>query len=71
MPTDTLHLSYDPYYRPNRRRSRHPILRAVAMLLLWVVALMVLIGILMKVGFLQEPVRPVYLATADRGGLWV
>ena len=71
MPTDTLQFSYDPYYRPNRRRVRHPILRAVAALLVWVVALLVLIGILMKVGFLQEPVRPVYVATADRGGLWV
>jgi hypothetical protein len=36
----------------------------VAALLVWVVALLVLIGILMKVGFLQEPVRPVYVAAA-------
>jgi hypothetical protein len=43
----------------------------VAALLVWVVALLVLIGILMKVGFLQELVRPVYVATADRRGLWV
>jgi hypothetical protein len=34
----------------------------VATLLVWVVALLVLIGILMKVGLLQEPVRLVYLA---------
>jgi hypothetical protein len=44
-----------PSLRPNRRRVRHPILRAVAGLLVWVVALLVLIGILMKVGFLQDP----------------
>ena len=51
-----------PALRTNRRRVRHPILRAVATLLVWVVALLVLIGILMKVGLLQEPVRLVYLA---------
>jgi hypothetical protein len=71
MPTNTLQIRYSSSVRPNRRRVRHPILRAAATLLVWVVALLVLIGLLMKVGFLQEPVRPVYVATVDRGGLWL
>jgi hypothetical protein len=54
MPADTLQIRYSSSVRPNRRRVRHPILRAVATLLVWVVALLVLIGILMKVGFLQN-----------------
>ena len=53
-----------PALRTNRRRVRHPILRAVATLLVWVVVLLVLIGLLMKTGFLQEPVRLVYVAVA-------
>ena len=59
MPADTLQIRYSPSVRPNRRRVRHPILRAVAALLVWVVALLVLIGLLMKVGFLQESLRSV------------
>jgi hypothetical protein len=55
MPTDTLQFYYDPYYRPNRRLPKYPVLQALLRLILWIVALMVIIGVLMKLGIIQEP----------------
>ena len=55
MPTDTLQFSYDPYYRPNRRRPKYPVLQSVLRLILWIVALMVIIGVLIKFGIIQDP----------------
>ena len=56
MPTDALQFYYDPHYRPNRRRPKYPVLQALLRLILWIVALMVIIGVLMKVGIIKEPV---------------
>ena len=69
MPADTLQIRYSPSVRPNCRRVRHPILRAVATLLVWVVALLVLIGILMKIGFLQNTNGEVRLGILAQGGV--
>ena len=55
MPTDSLQFYYDPHYRPNRRRPKHPVLQALMRLILWIVALMVIIGVLIKFGIIQDP----------------
>lgn len=62
MPAETLHLRYRRDYRQNRRRPKHPILNAIVRLTLLIVALGIVIGILMRLGFIQEPEREIYLA---------
>ncbi|MEY2907377.1 MAG: hypothetical protein RLZZ408_1848 [Verrucomicrobiota bacterium] len=63
MPSETLHLHYRRDYRQNRRRPKHPILQAIVRLTLLIVALGIVIGILMRLGFIQEPEREIYVAT--------
>ena len=62
MPAETLHLCYRRDYRPNRRRPKHPILQAIVRLALLIVALGVVIGILIRMGYIQEPEREIYVA---------
>lgn len=63
MPAETLYLHYGRDYRTNRRRPKHPILQAIVRLTLLIVALGIVIAPLMKLGIIQEPHRPVYVAT--------
>lgn len=63
MPSETLYLHYRRDYRPNRRRPKHPILQAIVRLTLLIVALGIVIGVLMRLGFIQEPEREIYVAT--------
>lgn len=62
MPSETLQLFYSANSRGNRRRPKHPMLRACARVILWSVAVGIVITILIKLGVFQEPVRPVYVA---------
>lgn len=57
-----LHLRYRRDYRQNRRRPKHPILQAIVRLTLLIVALGIVIGVLMRLGFIQEPEREIYVA---------
>lgn len=63
MPSEPLHLHYRRDYRQNRRRPKHPILQAIVRLTLLIVALGIVIGVLMRLGFIQEPEREIYVAT--------
>jgi hypothetical protein len=63
MPAETLHLHYSSRPRGNRRRPKHPILQAIVRLTLLIVALGIVIGVLMRLGFIQEPEREIYVAT--------
>jgi hypothetical protein len=55
MPSETLHLRYRRDYRQNRRRPKHPILQAIVRLTLLIVALGIVIGVLMRLGVIQNP----------------
>ena len=55
MPSETLYLHYRRDYRPNRRRPKHPILQAIVRLTLLIVALGIVIGVLMRLGFIHNP----------------
>ena len=44
----------------NRRRPKHPTRRAIARLLLFIVALGIVICVLMKLGVIREPERELY-----------
>lgn len=55
MPAETLHLCYRRDYRPNRRRPKHPILMAIVRLTLLILVLGIVIGVLMRLGVIQEP----------------
>ena len=63
MPSEPLHLHYRRDYRQNRRRPKHPILQAIVRLTLLIVAIGIVIGVLMRLGFIQEPEREIYVAT--------
>ena len=62
MPAETLELLYPVKPRGNRRRPKHPMLRACTGVVLWIVAVGIVIAVLMKLGVFQAPVRPVYVA---------
>jgi|GEM_PF-1552463 len=62
MPAETLQLFYSARPRRNRRRPKHPKLRAIARVVLWMLAVGIAITILYKLGVFQDPERPVYLA---------
>ncbi len=55
MPAETLHLHYRRDYRPNRCRPKNPILQAIVRMTFLIVALAIEIGVLMRLGFIQEP----------------
>ena len=63
MPAETLHLHYSSRPRGNRRRPKHPILQAIVRVTLLIVALGIVIGVLIRLGFIQEPKREIYVAT--------
>lgn len=63
MHAETLQIPYSSCVRPNRRRPKHPILQAIVRLTLLIVALGIVIGVLMRLGFIQEPEREIYVAT--------
>jgi hypothetical protein len=62
MPSETLHLHYRRDYRQNRRRPKHPILQAIVRLTLLIVAIGIVIGVLMRLGFIQEREDTIELA---------
>ena len=62
MPAETLQLFYSTRPRRNRRRPKHPKLRACARVVLWMLAVGIVIAILYKLGVFQDPMRPVYVA---------
>ncbi len=62
MPSETLQLFYSTRPRRNRRRAKHPVLRAFAKVVLWIVAVGIVLTILYKLGVFQAPMRPVYVA---------
>jgi hypothetical protein len=64
MKTETLQICYSRSVRPNRRRTQHPIFVVCARVILLIVAMGIVIAILIKLGFFQEPERPVYVAEA-------
>ena len=64
MPSETLKLFYSARPRGNRRRPKHPVLRACARVILWIVAVGIVVGVLIKLGVFEQPVRPVYVAAA-------
>ena len=63
MPAETLQLFYSTRPRRNRRRPKHPKLRAIARIVLWMLVAGIVIAILYKLGVFQESERPVYVAT--------
>lgn len=69
MPAETLQLNFSRIHRPNQRRVRYPILHAIGRLVLLVVALMVLIAVLMKLGVIEETRRLISVATGFRPSL--
>jgi hypothetical protein len=62
MPAETLYLHYGRDYRTNRRRPKHPILQAIVRVTLLIVALGIVIGVLMRLGFIQEREDTIELA---------
>lgn len=61
MTAETLQLNYLTTPRLNRRRPKHPILKAIVRLTLLIVALGIVIGTLIRMGFIQEPEREIYV----------
>lgn len=56
MPPETLQLRYSPRVRPNRRRRPAPTARQACLrFILVLVGLAVVIGVLMKLGIIQDP----------------
>ena len=62
LPSETLHLRYRRDYRPNRRRPKHPIQQAIVRLTLLIVALGIVIGVLMRLGFMKDPDNEVVIS---------
>ena len=63
MPSETLVLFYSARPRGNRRRHQHPVLRACARVIVWIMAMGIVIAVLIKLGVFEDPERKVYVAT--------
>ncbi len=64
MPSETLQLHYPAIPRVNRRRPKpRTLAQTITRLVLLLVGLVILIVVLSKLGFFQEPERPVYVAS--------
>ena len=62
MPAETLQLFYSTRPRRKRRRPKHPKLRAIARVGLWIVAVGIVVAILIKLGVFEDSERKVYVA---------
>ncbi len=63
MPSETLQLHYPAIPRVNRRRPKpRTLAQTITRLVLLLVGLVILIVVLSKLGFFQEPERKVYVA---------
>lgn len=63
MPSETLELLYSAKPRGNRRRPKpHTLHQIITRLVVLLVAIMLLIAVLMKLGVIHETARPIYVA---------